>query len=237
MWAVILVGLALGVLLVKWRQSGQRLRPFLAMGLVRLYGRLWHGCRSNGWLPLPVKGAAILYSNHTCSADGAFLQTWSRRGLHFLMAREYYDGLPLVRGIFDAMGCVLVRREGCDPTSVRTALRRLHAGGVVCIFPEGGLSAAGRRRFRRAKCGVALLALRSGAPVYPVLITGGPQHNNVPRAWLRPSRVRLTSGPAVDLSAYLDRPIARPLLEEVAAYLMKQVAALGTNRSKNHASR
>jgi 1-acyl-sn-glycerol-3-phosphate acyltransferase len=204
------------------------------MKIVRLYGRLWHGCRSNGWLPLPVKGAAILYSNHTCSADGAFLQTWSRRGLHFLMAREYYDGLRFFQGIFDAMGCVLVRRKGSDPACIRTALRRLRAGGVLCIFPEGGLSGAGRNRFRRAKCGVALLALRSGAPVYPVLITGGPQHSNVPRAWLRPSRVRLHAGQPVDLSAYLNRPIGRPLLEEVTVYLMQQVAALGTTRRKNH---
>ncbi len=227
MWAILVCGIALLLVVWYWRRSGRPLGEFLGLGVVWVYGRLWKGCWSRGVLPLPTKGAAILVSNHTCSADAAFLTTWSDRVLSFLMAREYYDDIPFLRGLFDSIGCVLVKRDGEDVCTVRHGLRRLAEGRVLCIFPEGGLHYAGRDRVFRGKAGVALLALRSRAPVFPVFISGGPRHANVPRAWLHPSRAQLHAGPAIDLSAYYERRINRALLEEVATYIMHQVAALG----------
>ena len=132
--------------------------------------------------------------------------------------------------LFEHMACVPVSRRGRDISAARLALRRLSAGRILGIFPEGGLSNAGRRRVRRGKAGVAWLALHSRAPVIPALITGGPQMSQVLLAWLLPSRVRVTFGPPVDLSAYYDRALDRRLLEEVATHLMDRVAALGRKR-------
>src|SRR5262249_13983467 len=115
---------------------------------------------------------------------------------------------------------------------VRAGLRELRAGRILCIFPEGSLSGAGRRRLRPGKGGAALLALRSGAPVIPAFISGGPQHSNVPRAWLLPAPVRLPHSPAVDLSACYGRPIERERIEEVAALLMRAVAELNPRNPK-----
>jgi 1-acyl-sn-glycerol-3-phosphate acyltransferase len=226
MWAEIVTGFALLTVLRQWRRSGLSLGDFVGLGLIRLYGRLWHGVQSDGLLPLPTKGGAIVFSNHTCSADPALLQCRSPRALSFVMAQEYYDELPFLQRFLDYTGCVTVRRECQDIGSVRACLRRLTHGRVLAIFPEGGLSGAGRMRIRRGKCGIALLALRSRVPVYPVLIAGGHQHHHVFVAWIRPSRARLYPGRSVDLSAYYDRPINRPLLEEVTEYLMQHVAAL-----------
>jgi 1-acyl-sn-glycerol-3-phosphate acyltransferase len=213
------------LVLLRWRRSGQSLLDFVGLGFVYLYARLWHGCVVRGAAP-PARGAALLVANHTCSADPAFLQAGCPRVLCFLMAQEYFDLHPWLRRLFDYMHAVPVKRDGCDVATVRAALRELSAGRLVCIFPEGSLSGAGSRRLRPGKGGAALLALRSGAPVVPAFIAGGPQHSNVPRAWLLPSRVRLTFGPPVDLSAYRGRPINRPLLEEVTAVLMRAVADL-----------
>jgi 1-acyl-sn-glycerol-3-phosphate acyltransferase len=130
------------------------------------------------------------------------------------------------------MGCVPVIRRARDIRAVRTALRRLAEGRIVCLFPEGTLSGAGRGRLRPGKCGAALLALRSRVPVYPAFIAGGPQHSNVPRAWLLPSRARVTLGRPVDLSPYFGRRIDRRLLEEVAALLMREIAALDPRRKR-----
>ena len=44
--------------------------------------------------------------------------------------------------------------------------------------------------------------------------------------WPPPGRVRVYFGPAVDLSAYHDRPRTRRVLEEVTALLMEHVKAL-----------
>jgi 1-acyl-sn-glycerol-3-phosphate acyltransferase len=159
--------------------------------------------------------------------DPAFLQAACPRAISFLLAQEYYE-IGHFRPLFEYTRCVPVARNGRDVRAVRTAVRRLSEGRVLCIFPEGGLSNAGRNGLRPGKAGIALLALRSRAPVSPAQIAGGPQRSEVLPAWLRPSRVRVRFGPAVDLSAYYDRPISRKLLEEVTALLMDRVRAIGT---------
>jgi 1-acyl-sn-glycerol-3-phosphate acyltransferase len=222
-WGIVIV-----IVLLRGRRSGQSLAEFLLRGALYGYVRLWHRWQSNDPAPLPATGPAILFSNHTCSADPAFLLVGCRRRLSFLIAREFYL-IPGVRQLCDYIHCVPVTRSGKDVTAARTALRRLKEGHVLCIFPEGGLSTAGRR-FRPGKPGVALLALRSKVPIFPAFIAGGPQVSDVLPAWLWPSRgVHVTYGPAIDLSVYYDRPIDRKLLEEVAVVLMGHVAALQPN--------
>jgi len=225
MWAWLMTLVAAAVLFVNWQRSGLDLVEFLGMFVFRVYARLWHGCVFNAPVPLPEKGAAILVANHTSSADPALLACAIRRPISFVIAREFYK-VPFLGHYFAKHGYVPVERNGRDTASIRCGLRRLSEGRILCIFPEGGLSNAGRPRPARAKAGVALLALRSRVPVFPARITGGPQTANLGRAWMLPSRARVTFGPAVDLSAYYDRPIERKLLEEVTTLLMQHVAKL-----------
>ena len=88
------------------------------------------------------------------------------------------------------------------------------------------------RPFRTPKCGAAFLALHSKAPVFPAFISGGPQNPEVGPSWLLPSRkrVRIVYGPALDLTPYHDRPITRPLMEELTTLFMQEIAALDPNR-------
>jgi 1-acyl-sn-glycerol-3-phosphate acyltransferase len=213
------------VILWRWPRGEQKLIDYLGIGLVYLYARLWHRWSSNGPAPIPAKGAAILVANHTCSADPSFLTAGCDRVLSFLLAREYYH-IPLLRRLLDYMGCVPVTRNARDTRSVRLALQRLSEGRVICVFPEGGLNNAGKGRIGQCKAGVALLALRSQAPVYPALIQDGPQTSNLLRSWLGPSRVRVTFGPPVDLNGFRGRPMNRRLLEEATAFIMGEIAAL-----------
>ena len=145
-----------------------------------------------------------------------------------MIAAEYFCNFVL-RWFFNWIHSVPVTRNGRDVRAVREAIRVLKMGYVLCIFPEGGLTNAGRAGARSAKSGIALIALRSRAPVYPVAIAGGPQTNTVALAWLTPSapkRVRVTYGDPIDLSRYYDQPITRPLLEEVTRVIMGTVAQL-----------
>jgi 1-acyl-sn-glycerol-3-phosphate acyltransferase len=224
MWAWFMTLTAAAVVFVNWRRSGLGLLEFLALFFFRAYARLWHGCVFNR-PPLPEKGAALLVSNHTSSADPALLTCGIRRPVSFVIAQEFYR-VPLLGYFFVKHGYVPVLRDGRDVCSVRHCLRRLSEGRILCIFPEGGLSNAGRDKPGRGKAGVALVALRSRVPVFPVCVSGGPQTHHMGRAWMYPSRARVTFGPAVDLSAYYDRPITRKLLEEVTTLLMKHVAEL-----------
>jgi 1-acyl-sn-glycerol-3-phosphate acyltransferase len=226
MWALAVCAAAAGIMLIQWRRSGQSLIHFLGLGLVHAYARLWHGLSIRLRSPLPKSGPALVISNHTCSADPSFIQACCPRPLSFLIASEYYVRIAWARPLFEYLRSVPVARNGRDVVAARQSLRRLEQGCIVCLFPEGGLSGAGRGRVRPGKGGAALLALRSRAPIFPVFIAGGHQHGNVPRAWLRPSRTRIVVGRPVDLSAYYGRRIDRKLLEEVTALLMEHIANL-----------
>jgi 1-acyl-sn-glycerol-3-phosphate acyltransferase len=236
MGTMLAFGVLVLVVLVRWRCSRQPLAHFLGLGFVYVYARLWHRWSTRRLAPPPERGPAIVVSNHTASSDPVFLQAGYGQPLSFMLAQEYYV-LPVVRPLCDYIGCVPVARNGRDAAGVRMALRRLQEGQLLCMFPEGGLSSAGRRRLRPSKSGVGLIALRSRAPVCPAFITGGPQTSDVPTAWLRPSPtpVHVTFGPAIDLSAYYGRPIDRRLLDEVTALIMSRVGALdpaGSARDK-----
>jgi 1-acyl-sn-glycerol-3-phosphate acyltransferase len=233
MWTFPVLAVALSFLFLQWRRSGRKLHDFLGHGLIYLYARIWHGCCHSGPAPIPKSGPAILYTNHTCSADPAFLDSGCNRALSFILGKEYYN-IPWLRWLFDYLGCVPANRNGWDVVAARQALRRLKDGRVLCFFPEGSLSNAGRNRLRPGKAGIALLALRSQAPVFPALILGGPQTSRLLPAWFRPSRrTRVIFGQAVDLSAFQGRPINRKLLEEVTAFCMRKMADLNSTNSKS----
>jgi 1-acyl-sn-glycerol-3-phosphate acyltransferase len=225
MWFCVLTLAAAINALVRWRRSGLSAADFFGLGLFHVYSRLWHGVVINARPPCYHRGPAIIVVNHTCSADAAFVACGFRGPPSYLVADNYYK-IPGLRWLFTRMNCVPVQRNGRDVQAIRLGLRRLSEGRILCIFPEGGLSNAGRRRPRPGKAGAALLALRSRAPVYPVRISGGPQTHRVLRAWVRPTRARVTFGPAVDLTAYYGRPINRKLLEEVRDLLMRRIAEL-----------
>lgn len=73
------------------------------------------------------------------------------------------------------------------------------------------------------------MALMTGAPVVPVA-QWGPQRlwryrAKLPRPFPR-KRVQVTAGPAVDLSAYADKPITAEVLREVTDLVMARVTDL-----------
>lgn len=193
---------------------------------LRLFARFWHGLEEPiGELP-PARGAAIFIANHASHADPAFLVGASRRALRFLQASECYH-VPILRRLFRMAGCIPVRREGSDVAAIRAALRRLRQGDALCIFPEGEVRSAGRDKLGDCKTGPALLALRSGAPVYPAWIDGGPESTRLLKAWLWPSRrVRVIFGPAIDLAPYRGRPINHALLREMTDHFARSILAL-----------
>jgi 1-acyl-sn-glycerol-3-phosphate acyltransferase len=224
------VGIAV-TFLVRWRLSGETLARFICVPITVGYSKLWHRCTA-GPSPLPLSGPAILVSNHTCSADPMFLQSGSRRVFCYLTAEEHYLGSPFLRFFLDALCCVPVSRTGHDAGALLRAVKRLEEGRLMVVFPEGNLSGVAKNRLRRGKHGVALLALRTRAPVYPAYIADGPRTRKLLLSWLwpPPGRVRVTYGPPIDLSAYYGRKRTRGLYEEVTEHIMRHVEALKPRR-------
>jgi 1-acyl-sn-glycerol-3-phosphate acyltransferase len=159
----------------------------ITLGLVGVVG----GARVEGDEHVPVSGPFILASNHTSLADppilGATVGHRNRRLIHF-MAKQEIRGWPLIGWLADKSGVFFVRRGESDRAAQRLALELLAEGRPIGVFPEGTRSRDGR--LGKAKAGVAVLALRSGAPVLPVAIAG--THRLFPGRSRFPHRSRIT---------------------------------------------
>ena len=205
---------------------------WLLYALDRIYVGLVFHWRANRRCPFPAQGAALIIANHSSPLDPMLIWTNHHLGspkrkvrvISFLMAREYYEttGVNIISRIMKA---IPLSRDGRDVGPVREALRRLRGGQLVGVFPEGRINL--QRGLLRADTGLAWLAIKSRAPVYPVFIHGVPHGSNMIEPFLTPCRARLSYGPPIDLSRHYARKATQPLLREVTDQLMHKLAALG----------
>jgi 1-acyl-sn-glycerol-3-phosphate acyltransferase len=164
-----------------------------------LYCDFWHQLSSNGVAPLPESGAAILICNHTCGIDHMLLQATCDRVLGFMVAREYYEWWWL-KGFCRMVGCIPVNRDGRDFSATRAAIRALHDGRVLPIFPEGHIVPASGRQLDPIKPGTAYLAIHAQVPVIPAYVCGTPETAEIFESLRTPSRARVFYGAPIDLS-------------------------------------
>jgi 1-acyl-sn-glycerol-3-phosphate acyltransferase len=119
---------------------------------------------------LPSAGPYIVAANHHNYLDGVVLAVAVPRPIAFLVMPGVYRATPLHPALHRQLGSIRLDVEHPDVGALRRALATLEAGRVVGIFPEGPSSVRGR--LEPGLPGVALLALRSGAPVVPAAIRG-----------------------------------------------------------------
>ncbi len=162
--------------------------------VVVLLSRAYHQLSVRNRNPLPGDGPAILVCNHISGLDPILLQAASSRLIIWMMAKEYYD-LKALGWFFRLAKAIPVQRSGRDTAATRAALRTLQNGGVLGVFPEGKIAVDSA--LLPFQIGVALLAIKSGAPVYPAYIDGTTRGMEMLPAVLRPNQIRLRFGPAV----------------------------------------
>lgn len=109
--------------------------------------------------------------------------------------------------------------------ATRAALRRLHEGKILGIFPEGRINTGDG--LLPANPGVGWLALKSRAPVFPVFLRNAPLGHSMVRAFFDFRPVKVIYGDPVDLSAYYGRGLSEEMVMEVTQTLMRAVAELG----------
>ncbi|MFE6222412.1 lysophospholipid acyltransferase family protein [Streptomyces sp. NPDC057854] len=152
---------------------------------------------------VPRSGGVILASNHLSVVDSTFLPLVLDRQVTFMAKAEYFEGGPwptrIISSFMRGSGQVPVDRDDqrAAVASLEACLRVIEDGGLFCIYPEGTRSPDGR--LYRARTGAAWLALRSGAPVVPVAMSGTDRVLPPGRALPRPAKVTVTFGKPVDL--------------------------------------
>jgi 1-acyl-sn-glycerol-3-phosphate acyltransferase len=177
------------------------------------------GGRVAGLENVPRAGPYITVSNHTSNLDppfiGGAIGRHTGRPIHF-MAKEEIRSWPLVGWLARGAGVFFVRRGGGDRGAQRIALQHLAAGRPIGVFPEGTRSRNGV--LREPKLGVSLLAMRSGAPLLPVGISGSGR--------IFPGRSRFPHRTAVDIR--VGKPFRLP--HQPTGHLDRKALGEGTER-------
>jgi 1-acyl-sn-glycerol-3-phosphate acyltransferase len=169
---------------------------------------------------LPKQGPAILVCNHTSGLDPFFIQTTTRRIIIWLLAKEFYE-IRVLKRAFKLIHVIPVERSGRDLAATRAALRALADGSVLGIFPEGKIETTGK--LLPFQVGAAMMAIKTGVPVYPAYVDGTQRGKKLFMAFLERQRATLRFGPPVEF----DRSSgSRPVLEAATAQIEAAVAAL-----------
>jgi 1-acyl-sn-glycerol-3-phosphate acyltransferase len=173
----------------------------LAMRVVRLGNRIVGICvRVEGLENIPP-GACIFISNHVSNADALALIPAIPRRVAVLIKQELFRVPILSAGMRRAQFIPVDRSDReAAATSIDVAVRTLRQGLSFAIFAEGTRSADGHMRpFKR---GAFTVAIRAGAPIVPVAISGTLGLLKKGGWIISPGEAVVRYGPAVDASSY-----------------------------------
>ena len=142
---------------------------FIARFLVRVVLLLSTRWQVKGRENIPAKGPLLIVANHLNLADPPIVSVSIARETRF-MAKEELFKAKFTGYFIGSFGAFPVRRSQADTKAVRQALRILADGLALVVFPEATRSP--NAQLQPAFPGVALIALRSGALILPIGITG-----------------------------------------------------------------
>ena len=196
----------------------------------RFFARATTRIRVEGALDaIPTTGPVILASNHASNLDPVIIGSWLvpviPRRIHWLGKQELFDW-PVVGWVAAHGGVHPVDRGAADVVAFRLAQRILDEGNVLLVFPEGTRSHDGA--LQSARDGLALLALRTGAPIVPIGVGGSARVWPRGQALPRPGgRVTMRVGMPFRLEDELPEGLERRARKAAATTLiMRRIAAL-----------
>jgi 1-acyl-sn-glycerol-3-phosphate acyltransferase len=171
---------------------------------------------------VPPHGPLILVANHINFLEVPLVYTHLLpRPVTGFAKAETWDN-PAMRPLFNLWKAIPLQREEVDLGAMRRALEVLKTGGILAVAPEGTRSSHGR--LQRGKPGIVMLALRSGAPLLPMVYYGGEHfRHNITR--LRRTDFHIVTGYSFYLSS--DRvTVTRQTRQDITDEIMYQLAAL-----------
>ena len=198
--------------LVRW------LLDSLNSGIVRLLCRV----DDEQMTRLPLHGPLIMLVNHVNMLEVLVLRSRLRPRRVFGLAKaETWDN-PILGRIFDLWDAIPIRRGEPDLAALRRALGVLREGHILGIAPEGTRSRHGR--LQRGHPGMTTIALKSDAPLQPVVFHGGEAIvPNLRR--LRRTPFHFVVGEPFTIDLHGERA-TRDVRQKVTDEIMYQMAAL-----------
>jgi 1-acyl-sn-glycerol-3-phosphate acyltransferase len=200
-------------------------KPILR-GFLRLLGRILMKLLTrttvSGVENLPKDGPLILVANHVAFFEAVMMVLYSPWLVEVVGTGEIPMD-PRYAKLISTYGYIPIRRGDMDREALNGALDVLKQGGVVGIFPEGGIWESSAKKGRS---GVAWLSYQSNAPILPIGFGGvdGAIGNIIK---LKRPRLTMNIGtviPPIDPS--IAGKARKEALQDAANMIMRQIEGL-----------
>ena len=181
---------------------------------ILLWCKIAHRVKIEGREDIPKDGALIFCGNHRTFLDPPLIVVTAKRDVHFLAKEELYKN-PFLAFLGWAFDAIKVKRDAKDINAVKSSLKYLKKGECIALFPEGTRN--GLAKGEKVKDGAAFFALRTGAKVVPIGISGKTGHF---------SKVTIKYGKPLDYSEYKKAEDEKKALEEITEDIMNHIIEL-----------
>jgi len=137
--------------------------------IFRVLFRIVSRVRVTGLETLPPHPPFIIFSNHISWFDPILVGSFVPGPIH-IMTMEGLFKFPPLGMLLRLVGAFPVSRGLLDRSAIEDAMDILGNGGIVFIFPEGGIGRL--RRGEKPRPGISLIAERTNVPLVPIGING-----------------------------------------------------------------
>lgn len=176
------------------------------------------GLKVEGMDNIPASGPVIIASNHVSNWDPIVVGVALKRPVYFMAKVSLFKN-PVMNFFMKRLNAFPVQTDYADRQAIRRALQILGEGNVLGIFPEGMRNKSGEAK---ARPGVVMLALKSGAPIIPIGCSG--TGHSLPCGWFRPFLAK--AGTPIHLDQYRGRRIGSIGMEKISEDIMNKIVEL-----------
>lgn len=172
---------------------------------------------------LVTEGPVLVASNHQSFLDPPLVGNLYKTEMIFLARKTLFRGY--FKWLYPRLNAIPVDQDRPDMTSLKTIIRKLREGHRVLVFPEGARTLDGE--IGEAAPGIGLIAVKSGAVIQPIRISGA--RDALPRGSgrIRLCRITVSVGPAIRLTPdELKNATGKEGYERVTKRIMDAIAAL-----------
>jgi 1-acyl-sn-glycerol-3-phosphate acyltransferase len=138
--------------------------------VIRLILHLIARVEVTGFDRLPRTQGFVIAANHIGRLDATLPYYILERSDIIVIVAEKYQKYAVTRWLTRVVNGIFIDRYNADVGALRATLRRLQAGGIFTMTPEGTRSKSGN--LIEAKPGGIYLAWKAGVPIVPAAITG-----------------------------------------------------------------
>jgi 1-acyl-sn-glycerol-3-phosphate acyltransferase len=161
----------------------------------RIVTTLAFDLKASGTEYMPPTGGVLIVSNHQSYLDPVLIAVKLKRPMSYMAKSELFKN-PAFAKLIRELNAFPIHRGKGDKGAIEETVRRLKAGYLLNIFPEGTRTPDGQ--IQPMQRGVALVVRRANVPIVPAVLEGSFRSWSGGRKIPRAAFIRVAYGPPFD---------------------------------------